>query len=645
MKKLLFTAILTAFASHICGQSILIERVLFSTPNEINILSIDRNQGKVYFTSPSRPGLLYTDLRTNKVILDSTLSNLELSGFTKLNPAYSLLQMPDRSFYLANSINGALTPIENNIGSEINLPELQYDDTRDIYYGLLNNKIIECKIDESSILSVDTVKAFEGITLTAVHAFNGDQFYSIRDSQNKNYIAKGAGDKIQRLRYPINYGESADEIAVLNSDSIIVSRRLRQGEHQLALIYASEIISQLDTIEVRKIKEVETTQVDSVVDQTYIPFNEFTAERNRDIGKGRFATIIDRTTDALKAMVSLNSALRANPNSFSYKKDSVYFVLGPKREVKYEAEQDSVFFSRKGIVTRTFDFEYDTIVNPADVVLRLKCIDKLTGFMPGYRVDFYEYESNTVVNSTQVLPEEVSYLSYFPDYTLGITVTSPRYLPHSMKVDPSVEYKTSRQTEKIVFLESALAQTVREVTRDETLAGVGRYSPSATNSSNVNDGRDPQEVPTSPLEAGGGGYSPSATNSSNVNDGRDQQEVPAAPLETVAKGKPIILKNVFFDFDSDRLSEVAKRELKLVYESQKEAKTLTIIGHTDSKGTASYNQGLSERRAAAVGTYMISLGFKGDLVTIGKGESSPIASNETETGRGKNRRVEIVINY
>ncbi len=614
MKKLLLTAILTAFASHICGQSILIERVLFSTPDEINILSIDRIQGKVYFTSPSRPGLLYTDLRTNKVILDSTLSNVELSGFTKLNPAYSLLQMPDRSFYLVNSINGTLTPIQNKIGSEINLPELQYDDTRDIYYGLFDNKIIECKIDESSILSVDTVKAFEGITLTAVHAFNGDQFYSIRDSQNKNYIAKGAGDEIQRLRYPINYGESADEIAVLNSDSIIVSRRLRQGEHQLALIYASEIISQLDTIEVRKIKEVETTQVDSVVDQTYIPFNEFTAERNRDIGKGRFATIIDRTTDALRAMVSLNSALRANPNSFSYRKDSVYFVLGPKREVKYEAEQDSVFFSRKGIVTRTFDFEYDTLVTPADVVLRLKCIDKLTGFMPGYRVDFYEYESNTVVNSTQVLPEEVSYLSYFPDYTLGITVTSPGYLPHSMKVDPSVEYKTSRQTEKIVFLESVLAQTVREVTRDETLADGGRYSPSAPNSSNINDGRDPQEVPTAPLEAG-------------------------------AKGKPIILKNVFFGFDSDLLSEVAKRELQLVYESQKEAKTLTIIGHTDSKGTASYNQGLSERRAAAVGTYILSLGFEGDLITIGKGESSPIAANETETGRAKNRRVEIVINY
>lgn len=614
MKKLIFSVILAAFAPQLSGQNILIERVLFSTPNEINILSIDRNQGKVYFSSPDKPGLLYADLRIKKVILDSTFSNLEFLGFTRLNPAYSLLQMPDGSFYLSNSINGELTQIQNKIGSEISLPELQYDDARDIYYGLSNNKIIECRINESSILSVDTVSAFEGINLSSVHAFNGDQFYSIKESQNKNYIAKGTGGEIQKLRYPINYGESANEIAVLNADSIIVSRRLRLGEHQLALIYASEIISQLDTVEVRKIKEVETTQVDSVIDQNYIPFSEFTAERNRDIGKGRFATVIDRTTDALRAMVSLNNALVANPNSFSYKEDSVYFVLGPKREVKYDAEQDSVFFSRKGIVTRTFDFEYDTLVKPADVILRLKCIDKLTGFMPGYRVDFYEYESNTVVNSTQVLPDEVSYLSYFPDYTLGITVTSPGYLPHSMKVDPSLEYKTSRQTEKIVFLESAMGQMVRDVKSNENLNGGGGYYPSALNSSNVNSGKNLLEIPTSPLDAG-------------------------------AQGKAVILKNVFFDFDSNVLSEVAKRELQLVYESQKEAKALTIIGHTDSKGSAPYNQGLSERRASATGAYIKSLGYKGNLITIGKGESSPIATNETEKGRAKNRRVEIVIYY
>lgn len=602
MKKLLFSLLLSGAGLLSFGQNILIERVLYAAPNEINILSIDRQGAKVYFSNDDRPGLLYSDLRSKRVILDSTLSNVEFMGFTKLDPVYSVLQLPDRSFYLSNSINGELTPIVSKIGN-VALPELQYDDSRDIFYGIANNSIIECRIDETGILSVDTVTAFNGINLNAIHSFNGDQFYSIEESTNINYIAKNAQGSIQKLRYPINYGESANEIAVLNSDSIIVSRRLRLGEHQLALIYASEIVSQLDTIEVRKIKEVETTQVDSVIDQTYIPFSEFTAERNRDIGKGRWATVIDRTTDALKAMVSLNNALAANPNSFSYKDDSVYFVLGPKREVKFDAEQDSVFFSRKGIVTRTFDFEYDTLVKPADVVLRLKCIDRLSGLMPGFKVDFYEYESNTVVNSTNVLPEEVCYLSYFPDYTLGITVTSPGYLPHSLKVDPSLEYKTSRQTEKIVFLDNAIGQTVRAVTSDMNA------------------------VP--PSTEGDAGNS-SASSMQNNNSG---------------KGRPVILKNVFFGFDSNELSEVAMRELELVYESQKNAKSLTIIGHTDSQGPASYNQGLSERRAAEVADFMRGLGFKGKLNAIGKGESAPIATNETAAGRGKNRRVEIVITY
>lgn len=599
MKKLLFTLVLSFTGLLSFGQNVLIERVLYAAPNEINILSIDRQGAKVFFSNSDRPGLLYSDLRVNKVILDSTLSNVEFMGFTKLDPVYSLLQLPDKSFYLSNSINGELTPIVSKVGN-VALPELQYDDSRDVYYGVEDNNIIECRINDTGILSVDTVTAFKGINLHSIHSFNGDQFYSIEESDNIKYIAKNTQGSIQKLRYPINYGESANEIAVLNSDSIIVSRRLRLGEHQLALIYATEIVSQIDSIEVRKIKEVQTTQIDSVIDQTYIPFNEFTAERNRDIGKGRWATVIEQTTDALKAMVSLNNALAVNPRSFSYKDDSVYFVLGPKREVKFEAEQDSVFYSRKGIVTRTFDFEYDTLVKPADVVLRLKCIDRLSGLMPGFKVDFYEYESNTVVNSTNVLPEEVCYLSYFPDYTLGITVTSPGYLPHSLKVDPSLEYKTSRQTEKIVFLDNATGQTVRAVTND---------------------------MSTVPPKMGDGGA------------------IASKPNNNSTKSRPVILKNVFFSFDSNELSEVAMRELELVYESQKNAKSLSIIGHTDSKGSDSYNQGLSERRAAEVANFMRELGFKGKLNSIGKGESTPIATNETAAGRSKNRRVEIVVTY
>ena len=67
--------------------------------------------------------------------------------------------------------------------------------------------------------------------------------------------------------------------------------------------------------------------------------------------------------------------------------------------------------------------------------------------------------------------------------------------------------------------------------------------------------------------------------------------------------------------------------------------------HTDSKGPAAYNQKLSEKRARQVEEYIYSLGFTGEIKSIGMGESKPIASNETEKGRSQNRRSEITITY
>ncbi|WP_461487426.1 OmpA family protein, partial [Pedobacter sp.] len=67
-------------------------------------------------------------------------------------------------------------------------------------------------------------------------------------------------------------------------------------------------------------------------------------------------------------------------------------------------------------------------------------------------------------------------------------------------------------------------------------------------------------------------------------------------------------------------------------------------GHTDNIGTAAVNQTISEKRAAAVKTYAVSQGVPASrLVTVGKGFSEPVASNDTEEGRAANRRVEIVI--
>ncbi|MEO0912135.1 MAG: OmpA family protein [Pseudomonadota bacterium] len=72
--------------------------------------------------------------------------------------------------------------------------------------------------------------------------------------------------------------------------------------------------------------------------------------------------------------------------------------------------------------------------------------------------------------------------------------------------------------------------------------------------------------------------------------------------------------------------------------------TVQVIGHTDNTGTRSFNQGLSERRAAAVASLLRQGGVpRSRIVAFGRGETQPLASNGTSEGRAANRRVEIVI--
>jgi outer membrane protein OmpA-like peptidoglycan-associated protein len=71
---------------------------------------------------------------------------------------------------------------------------------------------------------------------------------------------------------------------------------------------------------------------------------------------------------------------------------------------------------------------------------------------------------------------------------------------------------------------------------------------------------------------------------------------------------------------------------------------IVVEGHTDSQGTASYNQELSQRRAQSVRNYLVARGIASDRVTAqGFGLTRPIADNETTEGRANNRRVEIVV--
>ena len=90
-----------------------------------------------------------------------------------------------------------------------------------------------------------------------------------------------------------------------------------------------------------------------------------------------------------------------------------------------------------------------------------------------------------------------------------------------------------------------------------------------------------------------------------------------------------------FHSTMDKLADVVVRYGKT---------TLTIVGHTDNVGSNQYNQNLSERRALSVAQYFESRRVSPlRLATLGKGEGEPVASNNTESGRQANRRVEIFV--
>jgi outer membrane protein OmpA-like peptidoglycan-associated protein len=75
-----------------------------------------------------------------------------------------------------------------------------------------------------------------------------------------------------------------------------------------------------------------------------------------------------------------------------------------------------------------------------------------------------------------------------------------------------------------------------------------------------------------------------------------------------------------------------------------EQTVVEVAGHTDSTGSDSYNQQLSERRANAVSAYLRTRQVLGDrIIAVGMGEARPIASNDTPDGRQQNRRVELTL--
>lgn len=125
------------------------------------------------------------------------------------------------------------------------------------------------------------------------------------------------------------------------------------------------------------------------------------------------------------------------------------------------------------------------------------------------------------------------------------------------------------------------------------------------------------------------------------------QSIPGAKVERVGEGIEVTFDSgLLFDFDSDKIRPAAAANLQELAQSLNKFgnSSLLIVGHTDSKGDDTYNQTLSYRRANSASVYLQSQGVPTMRIsTAGRGESEPVALNDTEAGRQQNRRVEVAI--
>lgn len=132
-----------------------------------------------------------------------------------------------------------------------------------------------------------------------------------------------------------------------------------------------------------------------------------------------------------------------------------------------------------------------------------------------------------------------------------------------------------------------------------------------------------------------------------VNDGKGGSDTASATVPVVRR---VMLQEteeqVFFDFDKANLKPAGQEALAIVVQEMQANPQLIaeIVGHADSTGSESYNMGLSQRRAEAVGNHLTQQGIDASRLRLSwQGETQPIAPNTTKEGRAQNRRAEVTV--
>jgi len=154
-----------------------------------------------------------------------------------------------------------------------------------------------------------------------------------------------------------------------------------------------------------------------------------------------------------------------------------------------------------------------------------------------------------------------------------------------------------------------------------------------------------------------GGYSEENTNAGcEGSDGEPEPEEPEPEVAAAPEPEPEPPKEIvsiatlggkaLFDTNADTLNgegEQALADLLVQLEQYQEISVMYVTGHTDSRGSEAYNQGLSERRAATVAAYLEAAYPAVKVTSQGMGESVPVETNSTPEGRQANRRVEVQV--